>query len=81
MLSQRFLLNTATIAIASEGGEAWLLHVPEGAEIVVTDSLDDGGPANRPVSAQWQGRVLKMFATDILERGQPCSDAGRQHVQ
>jgi hypothetical protein len=74
MPSQRFRLKTATIAIADEGGRERLLHVPAGAEIVVTESLEGEAP-NRQVTAQWGRKTLTMFAVDILERGERVEGA------
>ena len=75
MFSQRFRLNTATIAASFEDGKERVLYIPAGAEIVATDSLDGDGQLNREVNVEWEGTTLIMFAVDILERGERIDGA------
>ena len=65
-----YILNAATIATLHQHGRRSIVHVPAGALITVCGPLNESKEANRQVEVEWQGQTLKMFAVDILERGE-----------
>ena len=74
MFRQRFRLTTPTLVVVIENGKEALRYIPAGAEIVVNDSLDGAEP-NRLIRVEWEGGIAKMFAVDVLERGERIGGA------
>jgi hypothetical protein len=70
---QQYRIKDTTIAIVSERDRDKLIRVPAGSTITVLDSLRESDQANREVRARWIGKDLRMFAVDILERGERLS--------
>jgi hypothetical protein len=66
---RKFRLKSATIAAFVENGKLNTIHLPPDSIIAVLDGLYQSTEPNRQVSVQAQGKTLKMFAIDILERG------------
>jgi hypothetical protein len=69
---QQYRLKDATVAIVSEGGRDLVIHVPAGSTVTVVDSLRESDRPNRDVRVRWIGKDLRMFAADILHRGEPA---------
>jgi hypothetical protein len=67
---QQYRLKDTTIAIVSERDRDNLIHVPAGSTITVCDSLRESDRPNREIHVKWIGKELRMFAVDILERGE-----------
>jgi hypothetical protein len=72
--AQQYRLKDSTIAIVSENSKDIVIRVPAGSTITVLDNLRESDRPNREVRARWIGKDLRMFAVDILERGQLVSD-------
>jgi hypothetical protein len=72
MVGQRFRLKSATIAVNRAPERDEILHVPEGAEILVLDRAcpEVADPPNQQVFVEWNGRIYSMFVVDIQERGE-----------
>jgi hypothetical protein len=66
MTGKTFLLKTPTLAIHTQGGHRVALTVPEGAMIRCVIEPPEG---DQLVTCVWDGKEIKMFAIDILERG------------
>ncbi len=78
MIGQRFRLNKPTVALYLEGGKEVALEVPAGAEIVVTDDVKVAPmDPTLQVTVKWDGKIVKMFAVDIRQRGERISAVGR----
>jgi hypothetical protein len=66
----KFRLKAATLAIATENGENRMVRLEDGEEITVLNRLDESRELNRQVDIEWNGKRLKMFAIDVLDRGE-----------
>ena len=68
---QRYRLKTATIAVQSQDGKEAMVMLPSNTVVTLLDEIVDGvAPANRFVRVQWADMAVKMFAVDLLERGE-----------
>lgn len=65
MRSERFRLNTPTLAILNQDGKDLPLTVPAGAIVKLVNGPLNG---NRFVDIEWDGKTITMFAADIRER-------------
>jgi hypothetical protein len=63
--SERFRVNTATLAILNPDGEHLPITVPTRAVLKVVKGPLDG---NQLVDVNWEDKTLMMFATDLRER-------------
>jgi hypothetical protein len=67
----RFRLKAETLAVLADAdGKGTIFEVPADATIAVLNDLHETAEANRTVEVQWRGKTLRMFAADILERGE-----------
>jgi hypothetical protein len=79
---QRFRLRSATMAVyAPEGFKGFKGHaliIPAGAEIVSVDPIETRPGFNRTklIEVGWEGKTVRMFLLDLLERGERL-DGGR----
>ena len=84
MPGERYLLKTATLAIAGQDGQARPVTkysvrllgsstelIPLGAVVRVIDGPLHG---NRLVDVEWDGKTVMMFTTDIRERCELLGD-------
>jgi hypothetical protein len=68
---RQYRLNTDTIAVLASGdGKSTSLQIPAESTITVLEGLTDSDMPNRQVRVQWIGKTLRMFAVDVLERGE-----------
>ena len=67
---RQYRLKDTTIAIVSENGKDLGIRVPANSTITVFDSLTESKIPNQEVQVQWIGKDLRMFAADILDRGE-----------
>jgi hypothetical protein len=70
-LGERFRLKATTVAVGTEDGREVIVRIPSGAEVVVFDCV--GGnhtEATTQVKVGWDGKLLRMFAVDLRERGE-----------
>ena len=68
---QRYRLKTATVAVQSQDGKEAMVMLPSNTIVTLLDQIDGVAPANRFVRVQWAEIAVKMFAADLLERGEP----------
>jgi len=71
MRSQRYSLNTPTLAIHQDGQNS-PITIPNGAVVKVIAGRLDG---NRLVDITWDSKTALMFTTDIRERCEKVKDA------
>jgi hypothetical protein len=69
----RFRLKSATVAV--QQGHAAM--IPSGAEIAAAELPDaaSGYAHSTFVTVEWEGKVLRMFLIDLLERGERMDSA------
>jgi hypothetical protein len=72
-MRSKFRLNAPTIAIITENGKEEMLTLQDGEEITVMGRLDASQTQNRQVEVEWNGQRLKLFAIDVLDRGERVS--------
>jgi hypothetical protein len=71
----RFRLSSATIAVI-DGSRDLAVLIPAGAEVLSANRIDDvtdGFERSRFIRVDWDGKVVRMFLLDLLERGQEVS--------
>ena len=69
--ASKYRLTTATIALLVSGdGKSRSMQVPAESTITVLEGLTESDIPNRQVQVQWIGKRLRMFAVDLLERGE-----------
>jgi hypothetical protein len=66
-----FRLKFSAIACTTANGKSDVLHLPAEAQIILIGRLDESDIPNRMVEIEWNGQRFKMFAVDILDRGEP----------
>ena len=66
----KFRLKSETMAVVVEAEKSTIIRLPPGATVTVLDGLNDSTEPNRQVEVEWQGKSFKMFAVDILARGE-----------
>jgi hypothetical protein len=66
----RFRLKSVTVAVHKEGGRVAI--IPTGAEIAAADLPDtrNGFEPGKFVTMEWDGRMVRMFLLDLMERGE-----------
>jgi len=71
----RFRLKSATVAVQQEDGRAAM--IPSGVEIATAELPDtrNGFDHSTFVTVDWDGKVMRMFLLDLLERGERVDNA------
>jgi hypothetical protein len=64
---QRYRLKRQTLAVTEDRN---ILEIPAGAEIVLLEPMEPSEEKNRLLTIEWRGEKLKMFAVDLLARGE-----------
>jgi hypothetical protein len=68
-----FALNSTTMAVEYEpNGKGLAVLIPKGAEIA-TEYLPQEPPVREPsrlIEVRWNGKIVSIFALDLLERGE-----------
>lgn len=62
-MKRRYKIRTPTIALDGEK----LLHLPAESAITIAARVSDGEAL---IDVVWEGRVLKMFTRDLMERAE-----------
>ena len=72
-VSQRFRLKKPTIATVMQDGKRIAVRIPEGATVLVIDSLTayQSGDVRQEVKVQWKRKRYTMFLVDLQERVEP----------
>lgn len=65
-----YRLKSATIAVEVDGGKDVTIMLPSHAVVTLLEQLTAAMPPNHLVNVQWTDKKLRMFAADILERGE-----------
>jgi hypothetical protein len=74
MLSgKRFKLETSTLAVETVDGKGVTVTIPAEAMIKVVSGPRQG---DRMMDILWNGRVVRMFAVDVEERGTEIEEKG-----
>ena len=76
-IGQRFRLKKQTIATVMQDGKRIAVRIPQGATVLVIDSVPEYQPGDRlqQVNVQWRGKGYIMFLVDLQERGEPIQAA------
>ena len=74
-MKQRFQLKRQTIATVMLDGKRIAVRIPEGATVLVIDSVPEhpSRDVRQQVNVQWKNHAL--FLVDLQERGEPTQAA------
>jgi len=75
----RFRLNSATMAVYSpDGFKELAIIIPTGSEVVSVDPIGsrNGFDRSKLIEVGWDGKTVRMFLLDLLERGERVDGAG-----
>ena len=64
------------MAVTQASGKNRVVTVPTGAEVAVLEFIDTPVRDPQKVSITWEGQTLRMFWTDLQERGTRVRGAG-----
>ncbi len=64
-IHETYRINSATLAIHSDGGQRIPMMIPTGAVVTLVAGPLDG---LRMVDVNWYGKIVMMFAGDLRER-------------
>jgi hypothetical protein len=70
----RYRLKVQTLAVSEN---RTIIDLPAGAEVVALEpiAVEPSEEKNKLVVIEWQGRKLKMFAVDLVNRGERTEGA------
>ena len=76
-MKQRFRLKRQTIATVMLDGKRIAVRIPEGATVLVIDSVPEhpSSDVRQQVNVQWKGKNHALFLVDLQERGEPTQAA------
>jgi|HubBroStandDraft_5_1064220.scaffolds.fasta_scaffold1726968_1 hypothetical protein len=78
---QRFRLNSATMVVYSpDGFKGQAVVLPAGSEVVPVDPVEARPEIDRSklVAVGWDGKTVRMFLLDLLERGERVDGVGER---
>jgi hypothetical protein len=75
----RFRLTSATMAVYQRDGyKSEAVVIPAGSEVLSVDPIESRSGFDRAklVDVGWNGKTVRMFLLDLLERGERIDGAG-----
>jgi hypothetical protein len=77
MRAQTYRLKSCTLAILDQKGQKIPLTIPTGSTVEVAEEEING---NRLVDVTWEGKKVKMFTTDLRERGEAVNGTAQRRI-